>query len=96
MSVSRIVIESLESGVFTASVRLAAADEKELRLELHVCEAMLISLKYRLPVMVNSELLAQVATLDMNDEGFAKENNARRFVDFLDQLDPSTMGKYPM
>jgi uncharacterized protein len=97
MSVSSIVIESLRDGVFTASVRLApAAEGEEMRLELHVSEAMLLSLKYRLPVMVNSELLTQVATLDMNEEGFAKENNARRFVDFLDQLDPSTMGKYPM
>jgi len=96
MSISRIVLESLLDGAFTASVRLAAADGEEMRLQLHVSEAMLLSLKYRMPVMVNSELLSQVATLDMSSEGFAKENNARRFVDFLDQLDPSTMGKYPM
>lgn len=96
MSITRILIESVQEGLFTASVRLAAADGEEMRLELHVSEAMLLSLKYRLPVMVNSELLTQVSTLDMSAEGFAKENNARRFVDFLDQLDPSTMGKYPM
>lgn len=96
MSVSSIVIESLKDGIFSSSVRLASADGDEMRLELHVSEAMLLSLKYRLPVMVNSELLTQVSTLDMNDEGFAKENNARRFVDFLDQMDPSSMGKYPM
>jgi uncharacterized protein len=96
MSVSRIIIESVQEGLFTASVRIAVPDGEEMRLELHVSEAMLLSLKYRLPVMVNSELLTQVSTLDMNEEGFAKENNARRFVDFLDQLDPATMGKYPM
>jgi uncharacterized protein len=96
MSVSSIVIESLLDGIFTASVRLASEGAEEMRLELHVSEAMLLSLKYRLPVMVNSELLTQVSTLDMNEEGFARENNARRFVDFLDQLDPSAMGKYPM
>ena len=96
MSISSIVIESVRDGVFTSSVRLAGADGEEVRLELHVSEAMLLSLKYRLPVLVESELLTQVSTLDMNEEGFAKENNARRFVDFLDQLDPSAMGKYPM
>lgn len=96
MKVSGIVIESLRDGIFTASVRLASADGEEMRLELHVSEAMLLSLKFRIPVLVNSELLTQVSSLDMNEEGFAKENNARRFVDFLDQLDPSTMGKYPM
>jgi uncharacterized protein len=97
MSISSIVIESLRDGIFTASVRLAPAEDgEEMRIELHVSEAMLLSLKYRLPIKVNSELLTQVATLDMSEEGFAKENNARRFVDFLDQLDPTAMGKYPM
>jgi len=96
MSIASIVIESLKDGVFTASVRLAAPDAEEMRLELHVSEAMLLSLKYRVPVMVNSELLTQVSTLDMSEEGFAQENNARRFIDFLDQLDPTTLGKYPM
>ena len=96
MSIASIVIESLHDGVFTASVRLAAANGEEMRLELHVSEAMLLSLKYRVPVLVNSELLGQVSTLDMREEGFAQENNARRFVDFLDQLDPTSLGKYPM
>ena len=96
MSIASIVIESLRDGVFTASVRLASADAEEMRLEIHVSEAMLLSLKYRVPVMVNSELLTQVSTLDMSQEGFAQENNARRFVDFLDQLDPTSLGKFPM
>jgi len=96
MSISSIVVESLRDGVFTSSVRLLSKDGEEMRLELHVSEAMLLSLKYLLPVLVNSELLTQVSTLDMNEEGFAKENNARRFVDFLDHMDPAAMGKYPM
>ena len=96
MTASSIMVESLNDGVFTSSVRLKPKDGEEIRLEIHVSEAMLLSLKYLLPVMVNSELLTQVSTLDMNEEGFAKENNARRFVDFLDHMDPSAMGKYPM
>ena len=96
MTISSIVVESLRDGVFTSSVRLLSREGEEMRLELHVSEAMLLSLKYLLPVMVNSELLTQVSSLDMNEEGFAKENNARRFVDFLDHMDPAAMGKYPM
>ena len=96
MTISAIVIESLREGVFTASVRLAREEEEEMRLELHVSEAMLVSLKYRLPVLVNRDILTRVSTLDMNEEALASENNARRFVDFLDHLDPSAMGKYPM
>lgn len=96
MKVSGIYVESLRDGVFTASVRLVSRDEEELRLEVHVAEAMLLSLKYHMPVQVNDEVLTQASSLDMNEEGFAKENNARRFVDFLDHMDPAAMGKYPM
>lgn len=96
MTVSSIVIESLKEGVFSSFVRLATADGEEMTLDLHVSEAMLLSLKYHLPVLVNSDLMSQVSSLDMSEEGFTGENNARRFVDFLDQLDPSSMGKYPM
>jgi len=96
MKLSSIVIESLHDGVFTASVRLVPGDGEEIRLEIHVIEAMLMSLKYLLPVLVDSEVLAQASSLDMNEEALSKENNARRFVDFLDHMDPSAMGKYPM
>jgi hypothetical protein len=34
--------------------------------------------------------------LAMADETIARENDARRFVDFLENLDPADLGKYPM
>lgn len=96
MKVAGIYVESLIDGVFTASVRLLDRDGEEVRLEVHVAEAMLLSLRSHMPVQVNKDVLTQASSLDMNEEGFAKENNARRFVDFLDHMDPSAMGKYPM
>lgn len=96
MKLSALVLENLKDGIFTASVRLAPQEGEELRLEVHVIEALLLSLKYQMPVQVDSIVLDQVASLDLNEEGLAQENNARRFVDFLDHMDPSAMGKYPM
>ena len=96
LTLSRIVIENLKEGIFTASVRLLPREGEEIRLEVHVTEAMLLSLRYQQPVLVDPEVLAQVSTLDLNEDGLAEENNARRFVDFLDHMDPAAMGKYPM
>lgn len=96
MTVTSIVIESVKDAVFSSYIQVTTADGDEIRLDLHVSEAMLLSLKYRLPVLVNSDLLTQVSSLDMSDDALGQENNARRFVDFLDQMDPSDMGKYPM
>jgi bifunctional DNase/RNase len=96
MTLSRIVLESLKDGVFTSSVRLLPREGEEIRLEVHVTEAMLLSLRYQQPVLVDPDVLAQVSTLDLNEDRLAEENNARRFVDFLDHMDPASMGKYPM
>lgn len=96
MSITRIAIEGVADGVFDAVVQLKNDEGEELELDLHVSEAMLLSLRYRLPVMVNEEIISEVSTLEMSQDAMAEESNARRFVDFLDQLDPSAMGKYPM
>lgn len=96
MSLSGIVIDELRDGVFIASVRLAPLKGEEIRLEVHVIEALLMSLKYLVPVQVASDVVAQASSLDLNEEALANEDNARRFVDFLDHMDPAAMGKYPM
>jgi bifunctional DNase/RNase len=95
MQLEMIAIESLLNGIFKASLHFTG-DAGDVRLEVPVSEAMTMALKCRLPIMVNSDVLKQVSSLDMNDETYTRENNARRFVDFLDSLEPSAMGKYPM
>jgi hypothetical protein len=46
--------------------------------------------------MLADEVMARASMLAMTDEKIARENDARRFVDFLENLDPSDLGKYPM
>ncbi len=95
MKLEKIVIESLLNGIFKASLHFTGG-AGDVCLEVPVSEAMTMALKCRLPIMVNNDVMMQASSLDMNDESFAMENNARRFVDFLDSLEPSAMGKYPM
>jgi hypothetical protein len=46
--------------------------------------------------MVADDVMARASVLAMTDETIARENDARRFVDFLENLDPTDLGKYPM
>jgi bifunctional DNase/RNase len=57
---------------------------------------MITALKYKLPVMVHEEVIKQASMLDLNEGNFSRETDARRFVDFLENLDPAALGKYPM
>ena len=95
MKIELITIESLHDGVFKTSILFVGPD-KEIRIEVQVSDAITMALKCKMPVMVSDEVLQRASSLDMRDESFTKESNARRFVDFLDNMDPSAMGKYPM
>lgn len=95
MEVARIAIEGLEEGVFKASVTFVGNGE-ELKVEVRPCEALVASLKYAMPVMVAEEVMARASIHALSDREIARENDARRFVDFLENLDPAELGKYPM
>jgi bifunctional DNase/RNase len=95
MGVARISIDGLNDGVFTASVTFQR-ENGEVRINVRPSEALIISLKYKLPVMVADEVMSRASMLAMTDETIARENDARRFVDFLESLDPADLGKYPM
>jgi uncharacterized protein len=95
MRVTMITIDSLNDGVFAASVTLSGAAD-EIKIDVKPYEALIISLKYKLPVMLADDVMSRASMLAMTDEKIARENDARRFVDFLENLDPSDLGKYPM
>jgi len=95
LHVAMITIDSLNDGVFAAAVTLSGKGD-EIKIDVKPFEALIISLKYKLPVMLTDEVMARASMLAMTDEKIARENDARRFVDFLENLDPSDLGKYPM
>jgi bifunctional DNase/RNase len=93
--VGSIIIDGLNEGVFTASVKFLRGDEAFL-VSVRPCEAIIAALKYKMPILVTDEVLQRASVADVNGDGLASENNARRFADFLEHLDPATLGKYPM
>lgn len=95
MRVEKVSIDSLNDGVFSATVTLGSGTG-EIRLDVRPFEALAISLKYTLPVLVSDEVMERGSLLAMSDETIARENDARRFIEFLEKLDPSDLGKYPM
>jgi bifunctional DNase/RNase len=95
MSVTTVSIDALREGAFTASIRVAGEDG-EIRLDVRPYEALITALKFKLPVMVADEVMARASMLALDNESIARENDARRYVEFLENLDPAELGKYPM
>ncbi|AJE03667.1 hypothetical protein GPICK_10185 [Geobacter pickeringii] len=93
--VAEIAIDDMKEGLVTASVSLELNGEM-VKLGVRTSEALVLALKHSLPVMVASRLLED-SPLASGDSGerFTKLDE-RRFVDFLENLDPADLGKYPM
>ena len=91
-SIGAIVIDRLADGTFTPFVKFIQQGE-ELAVEVSMCEAIITSLKYRKPMMVGDDVLERGAMIADGDCNGTTETDARRFVEFLDNLDPATLGK---
>jgi len=92
-AVEEIVIEDVRDGLFDASVGVTV-DGATVMLPVRISEALVLALKHSLPVMVAEHLLHKISRCD-SAECFT-DADARRFVDFLENLDPADLGKYPM
>lgn len=93
--IAEIVIPSLDNGVFDAAVRFVRGSE-EFLVDVRPYEALRAALRYGRPILVADEVLQRASVAAMNAEEFDGEHNARRFAEFLENLDPASLGKYPM
>lgn len=93
--VAEIVIEDMKDGLFDASVGVLLDGETVL-LPVRIPEALVLALKHSLPVMVADHLLKKIAKSDGDTDERFTDADVRRFVDFLENLDPADLGKYPM
>jgi uncharacterized protein len=94
IEIRSIVVEGMKDGIIEASVKFSR-DGEEMSVAVRPCEAVIAALKYKMPILVAHEVLDLASGLAMTDE-IAEENNARRFTDFLESLNPASLGKYPM
>lgn len=94
-AVEEVVIEDVKDGLFDALVGVSV-DGETVMLPVRISEALVLALKHSLPVMVADHLLRKISQCDGDRDGRFTDADARRFVDFLENLDPADLGKYPM
>ena len=92
LAISSITFDTLDNGAISAAVRFIRR-KKEIKVDVRICDALITSLRTRLPLLVSDEL---AALLQSADDGACREIDARRYADFLENLDPAQMGKYAM
>lgn len=95
MSLERVSFDELHEGTFKASAAFLLNDN-EIVMDIRPVDALVLSLKYKKPLLVEEEVVSRACGAEPGLDALNSESDARRFVDFLEKLDPSEMGKYPM
>jgi uncharacterized protein len=94
VTVERVSLDEVKDRSFTASVHFRQGDN-EIILPVKTVDALLASMKYKLPVFVCEEA-AKAVHLSDEGNGRFRIDDPDRYAEFLQSLDPSDMGKYPM
>lgn len=95
VEIDRVAIDDLDGAMFESYV-YCTRDGAEIRIQVRPCEAVVMAMKYSLPIMVDEKVLARASMLNVSDEDEITEETAARFINFLESLDPKDMGKYPL
>ena len=94
-SIVSISIDRFDDGLFSASLTLTR-DGEEMRLDVRPAEAVGVSLRFGLPVKVALEVVEQASRQGTSTVESPSDVDPRRYVDFLERLDPADLGKYPL
>jgi bifunctional DNase/RNase len=95
LTFDRIYIDGLNNGVFDISLVFAGECE-EIKVCTRSSEALDMALKYDVTLHVSKHVLSQSSVLHTSDRLFFVGSDERRFVDFLENVDPRDLVKYPM
>jgi len=95
VEIARIAIEGMRGAVLETFVYLDREGD-EIRVKVRPCEAVAMALKHSLPIHVADEVLSRAAMPETEDSGEWGADDAGRFIELLESLDPKDMGRYPM
>jgi len=90
----RLYLDDQDDGGYRSTLHLSSPDGETV-MPLPPREAILMALRYTLPVMVSTALLERL-TLPTGTSDRAPGGGGESFDDLLEKLDPKEMGKFPM
>ena len=90
----RLYLDDQDDGGYSTTLHLASS-AGETVMPLAPREAILMALRYTLPVMVSATLLERL-TLPTGISDRATDGVMESYDDLLEKLDPKEMGKFPM
>ena len=91
----RISIDDVNDGVFTSTLLLSGAQES-VTMPVRPSEAIVMSLKYRLPIRIEDEVLSRVSSAPLSEAEIPVQADAQKYLEMLEGLSPDKLNKYPM
>ena len=89
--VSKVVVSDLNDGTFYAAIHLVVADEPVI-IDARPSDAIALALRVSAPIFAEEIVISNAKSLDTKPT----EGDSERLQNWLEKLDPETLGKYKM
>ncbi len=95
LSVNKIEVCDLKDNTFYALIYLQYK-EKEIAIDSRPSDAIALALRTEAPIYVNEAVLEKSGLKESNAEEGIQDEEARKWTEILESLDPEDFGKYKM
>jgi hypothetical protein len=95
MTIESLTVDDLQKATFTAAAHLSGP-QGTMTASVRIVDALGLSLRLQMPLLVADSVLEKASVTDQRPAATACDDDASRYVNFLESLDPADLGKYPL
>ena len=94
VGIGEITIEALDGSTFEAYATFSHNGE-DVRVKVRPCEAIVIALKYAIPILIAEDIIARAAVMDVIEPTPEKPESVRMPVSYVQLVTPVTTVGWP-
>ena len=95
IKVAKIEVSDLKNNTYYAVIHFKHGD-KEMTIDARPSDALAISLRVNVPILVAEEVISQSSQIDLKSVPQDKSEKGKKWQEILESLNPEDFGKYKM
>ncbi len=96
MRITRVEVCDLRDNTYFALIHLLSRDDEELRIDARPSDAIALALRAKCPIFVAEEVIRKARRVDLAAQEAITNDEAKKWTEILESLDPDDFGKYKM
>ncbi len=94
--ITRVEVCDLRDNTYFALIHLICRDEQEMSIDARPSDAIALALRAKCPIFVAEEVIRKARRVDLAAQEAITNDEAKKWTEILESLDPDDFGKYKM